>query len=205
MPDNSFIYGYKGMEIENHKLLIDIYNPYKQKYIKELIDKYGFEEVVIDNIKVAVPTPLLNLIMLNTHIMKHAFGWGIGLRQICDIARAYYELCGRVEDAEIRRVYKDLGINKWSRLLHSFLVEYIGLETIYLPYKEDVEDSANLLRIILKSGNFGFNVRERRESKFALQRKFNTFVSFFKQSLFSMKYAPKESFWLVVGLIKGQL
>jgi hypothetical protein len=94
LPDNSFMYNYKGIEVENHSELIDISNPFKKKYIKRLIEKYGFEEVNLNGVLVCAPSPVLNLVMLNTHIMKHAFGWGIGLRQICDIARAYYKLSG---------------------------------------------------------------------------------------------------------------
>lgn len=209
-PDGSYSYDWYGIKVEHHSSLFDIYDPFQKAYISNLISKYGFAETIISkewNIWIKTPSSSLNLLLLNTHIMKHAFGHGIGLRQICDIARAYYTLNTQVKQEEIKEIYTALGIDKWSVLLHSFLINYIGLQPEHLPYPHNSTCSCDeLLEIIMQGGNFGmFNKERKSASSSILLRKLNTFKAYCRRGYFSINYAPKEAFWTSVNLLFGQV
>ena len=86
--------------------------------------------------EITIPSPLLNLVLLNTHIMKHAFGWGIGLRQLCDLTRAYHCLQTETDGKALYDLCRKAGIIRWNSLLHTFLVKQLGLPASSLPYPE---------------------------------------------------------------------
>lgn len=210
LPDGSSCYSWLGIEIEHHPALIDLSRPKAQKYIEEIIAETPFEELDIDyddsKITVSVPCPELNLALLNSHILKHALGVGIGLRQICDMARAYYILSKKVNDEELKKIYKSLGLFRWSRLLHSFLVKYLGLSAEYLPYKEKkLQSPEDLLNILLRGGNFGQYSKKRIKVASSLwKRKLDTARSFVSNVRFAVNYAPCEAFYTFKKLLLGQ-
>ena len=167
-----------------------------------------------------MPSPALNALMLNSHILKHALGRGIGLRQICDLAMAYHRISeeGKIDEygGRILAFYRRVGIVKWSRLLHSFLVGVIGLPEAELPYSEKIVPYGALWRIVEEGGNFGQH-RETGASagtvvsagpatgkSGVLKRKLGTAGMFLRRAGFSLRFAPKEAFWTVFDLAKGQ-
>ncbi len=126
-PDDSWSYVVDGIVVEHHTDLLDIQSPRAKRYVKRLIEEKGFEKVVTgDGVEVLVPAPEVNLLLLSSHILKHAFGVGIGLRQFCDyaVARRYYER--RVNAEEMREIWRMTGLEKWQELLENFLTEYLS-------------------------------------------------------------------------------
>ncbi len=158
MPDGSQSYEWKGIEIEQHPTIVDLCSPAARKWIPELDGEPGYVPSDLAD-GLLVPSPELNALLLNTHILKHALGKGIGLRQMCDLAMLYHRICadGRRQECgeRIFRLYRRAGILKWSRLLHSFLVGVIGLKEEELPYSEKVVSYWPLFRIVEDGGNFG--------------------------------------------------
>ncbi len=126
-PDDSWVYVVDGIIVEHHTDLLDIQSPRAKRYVKRLIEEKGFEKVVTgDGVEVLVPAPEVNLLLLSSHILKHAFGVGIGLRQFCDyaVARRYYE--GRVNAEEMREIWRMTGLEKWQELLEGFVTGCLG-------------------------------------------------------------------------------
>lgn len=155
MPDGSFNYRWKGWEVEHHSRLIDCYNPFLQGYLKKLEAVTDCVRIPMDgaeDLEVKVPSPCLNLVLLDMHIMKHAFGWGIGLRQLCDMARACYVWHGKMDTKLFKEVSRKTGITRWNSLLFSFLKDYLGLPATYLPYEVKPVDSSALLERIMTGG-----------------------------------------------------
>lgn len=189
-PDNSWSYLVDGIVVEHHADLVDIQCPRAKRYVKRLIEKKGFEKVVTgDGVEVMVPAPEVNLLLLSSHILKHAFGVGIGLRQFCDyaVARRYYE--GRVNELEMREIWKRAGLAKWQELLDAFFVKKTGV----------------LLDIVLKGGNFGVYSKDCENVSHARwMRKVQTFRSLAGNMRFAFRYAPREWFWTIVQLLGGQ-
>lgn len=206
--DGSIHYLWNGTNVEHHSRLLDVNNPFKRKCAKKAELACGFRSMPLPaayDTELTVPSPLLNLLLLNTHIMKHAFGWGIGLRQLCDMARAYYRYRGDIASGEVRDLYRQTGIGRWSNLLHSFLQDHIGLSPDFLPHEEKRISSAPLLDIIARGGNFGQYMAGRsRLPQTAWKRKLSTSRSFLNSARFSCKYAPNEAFWTFMNLLTGQ-
>ena len=138
-PDNSWSYLVDGIVVEHHADLVDIQSLRAKRYVKRLIEEKGFEKVVtVDGVEVMVPAPEVNLLLLSSHILKHAFGVGIGLRQFCDyaVARRYYE--GRVNEEEMREIWRMTGLEKWEELLEEFIGRFLDSDCVLA--RNDNED-----------------------------------------------------------------
>lgn len=233
MPDGSLNYSWKGIEIEHHPSVVDLNSPRLKNWVKTLDNDPGFVPSSLAD-GLWEPSPELNALLLNTHILKHAIGKGVGLRQMCDLAMAYHRMSEEGKSAErgerIFSLYRRAGILKWSRLLHSFLVGVIGLPKEELPYSEKDVDYAPLMTVVEEGGNFGQyrsggyegsgvrpfdKIRDRkgigtrpfdglRDRGGAIRRKLSTAGMFFRRAGFSLRYAPGEAFWMFTELVKGQ-
>ena len=209
-PDGSRCYLWGDIEVEHHPDLIDLQAPFAKRRARRMVEQMTPIEVTLTehpDTKIATPSAEVNLLLLNAHIMKHAIGLGIGLRQMCDMARAYHSLHNRVDGEAIKALYNKNGLKRWSSLLHAFLIEYLGLEPQWLPYPEQkATDAAPLLEVVMRGGNFGQFTAERMAATGTLvQRKWHTATSFVKNCRFSFHYAPREAIWTVWRLAVGQL
>lgn len=207
-PDGSTEYLWGNTEVEHHLSLLDLHSPFMRKYLKGLERAKGYDTLpwgAADGPDVLLPSPVLNLLLLNAHILKHAMGKGIGLRQLCDMARAYHIMRGKVDGDEIRDIYRRAGLLSWSRLLHSFLVGELGMKESDLPYREKPIPTGALMCIVMAGGNFGqYSDGLRRKPVSAWRSKLYTAKSFLCNLGFSCRYAPGEAFWIAAALIKGQ-
>lgn len=195
-PDGSFTYEVQGIVVEHHPSYIDLCAPRKRKWLKTLDENPGFEAGSCGMLR---PAPALNLLVLHSHVMKHAFGRGVGLRQMCDLARAYYSYDGMYEPEDLRRMYRKAGLATWTRMIHAFLADYLGLGKEFLPYQETHADASAFLERVLLAGNFG------RSMPGNGQGKVRTLKAFMANALFAARYAPDEYFWQIVQLAGGQL
>lgn len=219
MPDGSLGYRWQGVEVEHHPDIVDLCGPFQRRWIRTLSDEPGTRaSSVADGLQ--VPSTELNALMLNAHILKHAMGKGVGLRQMCDLAMVYHRVSGNVGRQEcgerIFCLYRRAWIQRWSRLLHSFLVGVIGLPEEELPYREKLVDYSPLMRIVEEGGNFGqhrpgcFDTstrsmhREFSDREDLIRRKLSTAGMFVRRAGFSLRFAPNEAFWTVVSLAAGQ-
>ena len=157
----------------------------------------------------AVGTPEATLLMLSAHILKHAIGPGVGLRQLCDMAMACRGLAGSFDPARLREIFRRTGTLRWNRLLFSFLVERLGLdEQIFAQIFGTARvASATLLDIVLEGGNFGHYAATRRDkiAAGAAHRKRDTLRRFLHRLPFSLRFAPRETFATIWTLIRGNL
>ncbi len=203
-PDGSISYQWQDIEVEHHRRLIDIHNPFRRKAVNRLEQSEGFTEISLtaqSDTPISMPSPRLNLLLLNAHILKHALGRGIGLRQCCDMARAIAAAQQSCDTEEMARIYRQTGISRWSEMLYSFLVAELGLADSHVGNNANYD---SLLEIILRGGNFGQHDK-RYEARSGWRRKLQTACAFAENMKFSLRYAPGEAFWTVVQLMKGQI
>ena len=208
MPDESSCYLWKGIEVEHHVRLFDLYTPFLKRYTDGLESEKGFEFIMLQDLELfaMIPTPFLNLLLLDLHILKHVLGWGIGLRQLCDMACACYQLHREIDPDEMRTICQKLGLGRWNPLLHIFLKEHLGLPEYSLPYSEMAPTAQPLWDIVWRGGNFGYQLVNRQQTGHsAWKRKMRTACSFIQNQRFAIRYAPQEAFWIFTGLLKGQL
>lgn len=196
MPDGAGIYKWQGFDVEHHLEMFDIKNPFKRSFIKRLLGGSVAETMRLADCdpEIAVPTIEINALLLNTHILKHIIGLGVGLRQFCDLARFYHTAYKSWNGKKIKELYAEAGLLRWNNLLHSFLVEYIGLNPSELPYQHSVDiNSGRLLDFISLGGNFGLHNKTRNEEQDgSLKLKINTLRHTMVHSLWAFRYAPVE-------------
>ena len=100
-PDGSVEFTRNGCEVELHRQYFDLH--------------------VRESVLPPVGTPEAELVMLSAHILKHACGVGIGLRQIIDFALAYKAYPGDFD--ALQAIFRRCGISRWNTLLLSFLLQ----------------------------------------------------------------------------------
>ena len=206
--DGSYSYVVDGVSVEHHRQLVDLTDDSACARIGQLEKKYGFpmEEITANRCgTVRVPSPTEDVILQNAHIMKHTLGWGVGLRQLCDMARICHTRHEAIKGDAVQEVCRLAGITEWTCLLHSFLTDYMGMPEDSLPFATKHISSEPLLRRILKGGNFGQHRADMNKmASRPLKRKLQTAWTFAQNAAFATKYAPGEgarTFW---SLLKGQ-
>lgn len=155
----SLSYTWEKFYVEHHQRLIELRNPLKRKYLNQLSHEAFSEPSYVDfgGTAVQIAPPTVNMVLVNAHILKHQVIYGIGFRQLCDIARMYYKLHGQFDPMELRYIYERAGMLKWAHVLHEILVEYLGLERTFLPFESKKTGLSNwMAEDILKGGNFGY-------------------------------------------------
>jgi hypothetical protein len=140
-------------------------------------------------------SPCGEILLLSAHIFKHAMGFGLGCKQLCDLAVALSRLNGRYDKAELQAALKYAGLLRWHSLLCSLLVADFGLDaSCCLPDFRPV-DPERLRCIVCTSGHFSHHAK----------RKTATAGAFLRRLPFSLYYAPRETFATVRELALGNL
>ena len=152
-------------------------------------------------------TPCGELLLLSSHIFKHAIGHGVGCKQLCDLTRALTVLEGRYSKQELAAALRRAGLLRWHTLLCSLLVADFGLDPARcLPGFRPV-DPASLRTLVRNGGNFGMASAARRRSrqKDTLGKKTATAGSFLRRLPFSLRYGARETFATMWELALGNL
>ena len=199
---NSVFYSFNTIEVEHHTKMIDIFNPFKQKFISELIESEAgrSKKITVDGQEVTIPSYLMSHIQANAHILKHYMGFGIGLRQVCDIAM----LCNAKDEGfngdDLKSIYSKLDMDKWMNVMHNILVKNLGLNPSKLPYP--IEKDCNISPILddfMYSGNFGFHEVRFRENSASISRRYHKRDNIYKRVvphwIKLLKLVPTEVMW----------
>lgn len=159
MAGFSLMYTWEGAVVEHHRHLFDVYNPFNSRYLNKIARLYRGKQSHLKcyDANIAVLPAELQLVQVACHILKHLLAFGIGLRQICDMAVLYHTFANQVDSGSLRRIYKRLGVFDWIQQLHLVLVNDLGLQEASLPFPlPKVGDGQWLLQEIMATGNFGF-------------------------------------------------
>lgn len=204
-PDGSYLYRWQGVEVEHHPRLLDLGNPHLSSFV------YGIAWAEIKRAarteaqSLPTPSPEATLLLLSAHILKHLIGRGIGLRQFCDMARAYHALSDRYDPFRLEQLYSHAGLTRWTRQLHAVLTDGLGLPHADLHFLErDRQPAPRVLREVMEGGNFGRRRAPEPEAS-PLRRKAHTLAAFWHNRRLSLAYAPQEAFWTFLSLARGNL
>lgn len=209
---HSTLYSFRGVMVEHHTRMIDIFNPFVRKYLKQ-IQADELEKCLslrIEDVDITIPSNVLAHVQANAHILKHYMGFGVGLRQFCDVARLSVVSDIMANKSRLQTIYKEIGLERWMRLVYTFLVENLGLpaECSLYPLKEN-SDTKKLLRDILESGNFGFHDMRFREENARRTDRYIKRDSIVRRIvphiLFLMRYVPQEVFWFPIFKVATKL
>lgn len=133
--------------------------------------------------QVFLPSPDNDVIFIFTHILKHFFIGGIGLRQICDWCRLLWTYRSKQDLRLLESRIKRMGLMSEWRAFAALAVDYLGMPNEAMPLYDTRFKSKGerILGFVLETGNFGHN-REINRSKYYLVGK--TQAAWFKMGDF---------------------
>lgn len=174
-----------------------IHNKRLQQYFMDCSNQQFTNFVVWNGVEegLCVPTPAFNLVFQLSHMMRHFFTQGIGLRHAIDY---YYLLCQEITDsdkAEAVDVIKKSGMYKFLCAIMWIESEVFGLhKNINLaPANEKV--GRMVLQEMMKGGNFGKQYDHYHR---------NVLVRYAKQITYRLKFInefPSEPLWRPIALV----
>ena len=140
-------------------MFFPIHNRRMQKWFKEVMDLQCSNVVTLPDGygKITVPTMNFNVIYILSHLYRHVFTEGIGLRQLID----YYFVLVKSEEGRVKnltalqRELKYLGLWKFAGAVMYVLHEALGLPEAKMIAPIDVNEGRFLLAEIMQGGNFG--------------------------------------------------
>lgn len=110
-----------------------------------------------------VSEPTEEVLYVFTHLFRHLIVGGIGLKQFCDLAMTIHHHGKDLDVERIQRHLKGLGLSKAFHAVGWVLVNAIGLPEDEFPFKmapKDEKRGAKILESVLRTGNFGANIRK---------------------------------------------
>ena len=206
----SVFYHYKGVEFEHHTKFIDLFNPFLKDKLNNLYKQEcnKFEYLKVGEGQVLVPSYLIMQIQTNAHILKHFLGFGIGLRQFCDVAMLCSKQPKTFNGKVLLSSFESLKIDKWMNLVYSFLVNHLGLPINKLPYSiKLIKDTDWLLNEIMQGGNFGFYYQtDKNKNKVRREiKRSNSLKRILPHILKAYRYVPSEAFWYPIMKITTKI
>lgn len=159
----------KGCCIEVHTIPSFMSNPFDNRRLERYFREHAEElfsnpAIVTEEGEMRVPTTRVNMLFQLTHIYRHLFNEGIGLRQVMD----YYYLLQQDEAtqhlSETALMVKKLHMERFCKALMYVLQEVFGLQENRMIFPPSPKEGKFLLSEILQAGNFG-NADERNHIK----------------------------------------
>ena len=137
-------------------------------------------------VPVPVPAPEYGVLFVLTHILKHYYVEGIGLRQVCDWCRLLWTYRDVIDRKTLECRLKKIRLTTEWKAFAAVAVDYLGMPVDAMPlYSPDLRWSRkanHIISFIFKTGNFGHN-RQRVKPKTYLggklrstHRKFSDFA-----------------------------
>lgn len=198
-PGMSVTYWKENCLIDQHARLVDIHNPFMNKYMKHLIREEARNALLWETEGgiANLPSPLLAHLISNAHILKHLMAVGVGFRQLCDSARICYQYHEYIDGKKLEQVYRKIGIYRWIQVLHRVLVEELGMPETYLPFPLSDSGDARWMKDVWEGGNFGF-YDERIGHPASVSRGKRIFGQLAYHLLPQIRFTPVEAFWFPI-------
>ncbi len=169
--DKEFVlYKHLGLTLEGY--LVELHGtlrPRLSKRIDRIVDDiqdatFKKGEVRIWNnreTEIFLPSADNDAIFLFTHILKHFFQGGIGLRQVCDWCRFLWTYRGKLDQRLLSQRLSDMGLMTEWKAFGAFAVDYLGMPVEAMPLYSSERKWSNkgrrISRFIMSVGNFGVN------------------------------------------------
>lgn len=146
-----------GIPVEIHFKPSWLYDPFKnrklQKFFREELAADKTIPASIGGAKVAIPSADFNAVFMLSHMYKHIFNEGLGLRQLMDYYFVLQEESLNREKAA--KVISATGLRRFAGAVMFVLREVFGLAEDRMLVPADESAGAFLLEDVQQSGNFG--------------------------------------------------
>lgn len=161
------------------------------------------------NTTIFLPSPDNDVIIIFTHILRHFFFEGIGLRQICDWSRLLWTYRSEINASLLEQRLRKAGLMSEWRAFAAFAIDWLGMPIEAMPlYSADAKWSRKASRIcadVLKVGNFGHKQRRDFSGMSYLWRKFVSFRGRLSDMLRHFAIFPKDSIVFFGGVLRSGL
>lgn len=111
--------------------------------------------------QICLPSADNDIILVFTHVLKHFFREGIGLRQVCDFCRLLWTYSDSLNYGLLEQRIKRAGIMSEWKAFAALVVYYLGMSKDAMPFysaSSKWESKAErILDFIMETGNFGHN------------------------------------------------
>ena len=215
--DKHASYTFKGVHIENHRIILRVNNPWSNRSFRKLVKEWypqGAEFPNKDtgeastgtNLSMPVPPVTFNALYIFLHAFMHLLNSGIGLRQLCDWSCLLVKRHKDIDGARLLHQLQDLGLLRAAQAFCYIAVTRLGLPSNYLPIPlEDIKQlGEELLEDIFATGNFGqHDARVKPRPRGYWAGKWHTFCRATHRVNELRQFAPGEAVWYPVTLIKG--
>lgn len=125
-----------GVSIEVHRVSIGLQHPLDVKrYARmEAVGMREAETMVIGDVRVLVPEPTFNALMVMFHSWEHVLSQGANMRQLCDLALLLHATHDRINRNVLKKNLRALClIDVWQVYMY-ILVQYLGLPISEAPF-----------------------------------------------------------------------
>lgn len=147
-------------------MFFPIHNSRMQKWFKEVMDLQCSNVVTLPDGygEITVPTTSFNVVYILSHLYRHVFTEGIGLRQLLDyyfVVMMWHTDLTNLTDSDsadlaaLQRELKRLGLWKFAGAVMYVLHEVFGLEEDMMIVPINEKEGMFLLDEIMRGGNFG--------------------------------------------------
>ncbi len=113
------------------------------------------------NTAISLPCADDDVLIVFTHIIKHLFRGGIGLRQICDWCRLLWTYRETLDRDLLKSRIDEAGLMTEWKAFAALAVRYLGMSADAMPMYDESgkweRKAAMLMRFVLAAGNFGHN------------------------------------------------
>lgn len=206
-----------GVSVETHFRPMYMSSPLRNKRLQHWFDVHADQELKCSCIEGHFPTPSVGFdtVYQLTHIYRHLFSEGIGLRQLLDyyfVLRALHIAQGDFSDrtqcmahwaegmgisipsnTEIMHTLGRFGMKRFAGAVMWVLREVFTIPELYMICEPNEEAGRFLLDEIMMSGNFGKYDERNRQMQSA--SKLNRFFLLSQRNWRFFKQYPSEVFW----------
>lgn len=128
------------------------------------------------DVQVFLPAPDEDVILVFTHILKHFYIGGIGLRQICDWCRLLYTYKDSLDVRLLESRIKAMGLMTEWKAFGAFATKYLGMPEVSGFMFQDSSGKKwerkadRIMEFVLESGNFGHNREFKRSRNYIIKK-----------------------------------
>lgn len=139
--------------------------------------------------EILLPSPDNDVILIFTHILKHFYKEGVGLRQICDWCRLLWSYKDSIDHELLGMRLNRMGVESEWKAFAVLAVNYLGMPEDAMPFysRDDrwYRKARRIINIIIEKGSFGHNKDTSYKYKYPLLVRKT--ISFGRQSSSSIK------------------
>ena len=148
--------------------------------------------------KIFIPSANNDVIFIFTHILKHFFHGGIGLRQLCDWCRLLWTYKDTINHKLLMERIKRAGLTSEWKSFAAFAVEYLGMPVEAMPFyssgKRWSKNASRIKDIIISTGDFGKNLHNCHKSgRGVFFNKISSFKKYWDEFVSRFLIFPKDA------------